>query len=361
MFRKNNSWGFVLSTIEIRNLGKKFGYFVALSDITLDVAEGEFVTLLGPSGCGKTTLLKMISGFIEPTSGTIMIGGVDVTRVPPELRDTAMCFQSYALFPHLSVRENLLFGLKQKRLSKVECSQRLESVSETLELTQQLDKLPNQLSGGQQQRVSLGRALAMRPGVILFDEPLSNLDAKLRQSVRTEIRRIQQHFNLTAIYVTHDQLEALAMSDRIFVMNAGRVVQCAKPQDIYTKPNSSFIADFIGSANIFDAEVVSELSDGRWVLNSCFGQLVVKSEEEPRGKKIRACWRPEKVKLDGEGENKFQVQVHHTPYQGGFTDVFFTLDDQEFRAQITDLPSDSNGSMELSLQPEDIILLEELQ
>jgi len=208
--------------IDIEHLSKKFGDFTALSDVSIDVQPKEFVTLLGPSGCGKTTLLKLISGFLEPTDGVIKIGGLDVTHVPPEKRDTALCFQSYALFPHLTVKENLEFGPRQKKVSSSERKARIDDVSEKLDLTAQLDKLPNQLSGGQQQRVSLGRALTMRPSVILFDEPLSNLDAKLRDQVRIEIRRIQKEYGLTAIYVTHDQAEALSMSDRIVVLNDGR-------------------------------------------------------------------------------------------------------------------------------------------
>ncbi|MDO7655790.1 MAG: ABC transporter ATP-binding protein, partial [Paracoccaceae bacterium] len=211
--------------IDIEHLSKKFGDFTALSDVSIDVQPKEFVTLLGPSGCGKTTLLKLISGFLEPTDGVIKIGGLDVTHVPPEKRDTALCFQSYALFPHLTVKENLEFGPRQKKVSSSERKARIDDVSEKLDLTAQLDKLPNQLSGGQQQRVSLGRALTMRPSVILFDEPLSNLDAKLRDQVRIEIRRIQKEYGLTAIYVTHDQAEALSMSDRIVVLNDGRVEQ----------------------------------------------------------------------------------------------------------------------------------------
>ena len=211
--------------IDIEHLSKKFGDFTALSDVSIDVQPKEFVTLLGPSGCGKTTLLKLISGFLEPTDGVIKIGGLDVTHVPPEKRDTALCFQSYALFPHLTVKENLEFGPRQKKISSSERKARIDDVSEKLDLTAQLNKLPNQLSGGQQQRVSLGRALTMRPSVILFDEPLSNLDAKLRDQVRIEIRRIQKEYGLTAIYVTHDQAEALSMSDRIdYTMHPRRVL-----------------------------------------------------------------------------------------------------------------------------------------
>ena len=222
-----------MAAIQIRGLEKRFDAFVALSGIELSVQEGEFVTLLGPSGCGKTTLLKLISGFLDPSAGSITINGSDVTRVPPEARDTALCFQSYALFPHLSVRDNLEFGLRQKRVPAHQRRDRVADVAAKLDLDPQMEKLPNQLSGGQQQRVSLGRALVMRPSVILFDEPLSNLDAKLRDQVRVEIRRIQQDYGLTAVYVTHDQSEALAMSDRIVVLNNGQIEQVDTPEELY--------------------------------------------------------------------------------------------------------------------------------
>ena len=248
-----------MAAIGIRNLSKSFDGFQALSKFSLDVQQGEFLTLLGPSGCGKTTLLKIISGFLEPSTGSISIGGEDITHVPPESRDTALCFQSYALFPHLNVLQNLEFGLKQKRVSRDQRDARVSEVAAKLGLETQLSKLPNQLSGGQQQRVSLGRALVMRPSVILFDEPLSNLDAKLRDQVRVEIRRIQQDYSLTAIYVTHDQSEALAMSDRIVVLNDGKIVQVDTPEQLYAQPKTRFVADFIGGANLI-TEAIKTLS-----------------------------------------------------------------------------------------------------
>lgn len=278
--------------IDIEHLSKKFGDFTALSDVSIDVQPKEFVTLLGPSGCGKTTLLKLISGFLEPTDGVIKIGGLDVTHVPPEKRDTALCFQSYALFPHLTVKENLEFGPRQKKVSSSERKARIDDVSEKLDLTAQLDKLPNQLSGGQQQRVSLGRALTMRPSVILFDEPLSNLDAKLRDQVRIEIRRIQKEYGLTAIYVTHDQAEALSMSDRIVVLNDGRVEQVDSPEQLYYAPKTRFVADFIGDANIFPGEVVGAISNGLWQVETGIGSFSVTALEAPKTKNVSLCWRP---------------------------------------------------------------------
>lgn len=351
-----------MSTIEIDNLQMKFGEFVALKDISLKVTEGEFLTLLGPSGCGKSTLLKLISGFLAPTKGAISIGGKDVRNIPPEARDTAMCFQSYALFPHLSVKENLLFGMKQKRLSKQEQQNRLQPVIEQLGLEAQLSKLPNQLSGGQQQRVALGRALVMQPGVVLFDEPLSNLDAKLRETVRMEIRKIQQDNNLTAIYVTHDQAEALAMSDRILVMNNGKIEQVGSPKEIYHKPKTSFVADFIGRANVMKAQVISSSKKNSYNLSTPLGELVVHSLNAPAAKDLYVCWRPEKIKFEPQGVNQVTANISAKSFQGNFTDLFFEFNGTYFRLQAPEtVEKKLDGHVQFSIQPDDLILLEPIQ
>nr|WP_255561693.1 ABC transporter ATP-binding protein [Pseudohoeflea sp. DP4N28-3] len=336
----------------------RFGRFVALEDVSLSVAPGEFVTLLGPSGCGKTTLLKIISGFTVPTSGHIEIGGEDVTQVPPEKRDTALCFQSYALFPHLSVNDNLEFGLLNKGMARGERGQRIDEVAAQLALELQLAKLPNQLSGGQQQRVSLGRALAMRPKVLLFDEPLSNLDAKLRDQVRIEIRRIQKSHALTAIYVTHDQAEALAMSDRVVVMNAGRVEQVATPEELYHAPRTSFVADFIGNANVIDAAVLGEDKPGLWRLQTELGQLQARSAAPPRAKEIRICWRPEAAELDGTEAQSIEARLTHRSFQGHYTDLFLDKEGCEFRILVPQVHADVGDLLRFTLAPEKIVLLE---
>ncbi|WP_206057238.1 ABC transporter ATP-binding protein [Nitratireductor sp. XY-223] len=350
-----------MGTVQVNGLQMRFGDFLALPDISVSVDEGEFVTLLGPSGCGKTTLLKLISGFLKPTAGTIHIAGKEVTHVPPETRDTAMCFQSYALFPHLSVRENLEFGLRQKRIAAAERDQRLDRVAEQLKLGPQLEKLPNQLSGGQQQRVALGRALIMRPTVILFDEPLSNLDAKLRDTVRMEIRRIQKDYNLTAIYVTHDQSEALALSDRVMIMNGGRIEQIASPEELYWSPRTSFVADFIGGANVLDAEVIGGKGEDHWVLSTPLGELVAASGTEPKSKKIKICWRPEVVQPDGNGPNRIETQISERSFQGSFTDLFFTAAEQTFRVQLPEPTVRSGENLAFSIRPQDIVMLESMQ
>ncbi len=235
--------------------------FRAVDDVTLDIQPGNFVTLLGPSGCGKTTTLRMIAGFESPDEGEIFLGEEAINALTPNKRDTAMVFQSYALFPHYNVFDNVAYGLKLRKLSKEEIRRRVGEILEMVELTGYEGRMTNQLSGGQQQRVALARALVVEPGVLLFDEPLSNLDAKLRVSMRTEIRRIQQAIGITAIYVTHDQSEAMSLSDEIIIMNHGQVAQMGTPTDIYYRPRSEFVADFIGEANFLSGIVNSIQGD----------------------------------------------------------------------------------------------------
>ena len=347
-----------MNTVSVQNVTMQFGDFTAVDDVSFTVTKGEFVTLLGPSGCGKTTLLNMVSGFLQPTSGTIEIGGKDVTFVPPERRDTAMCFQSYALFPHLSVAENLQFGLKQKRLPAAERKQRLMDVAEKLDLVAQLEKLPNQLSGGQQQRVALGRALTMRPSVVLFDEPLSNLDAKLRDSVRLEIRKIQADYNLAAVYVTHDQGEALAMSDRILIMRNGRIEQSGTPNEIYNFPQTSFVADFIGDANILDATIIGEEGQNGWRVSTKIGELVVKSDAAPVAKRLKISWRPENAQFGTSDVNTIESQVSHHSFQGNYTDLFIEINGVTQRIQWRDSHLDDQAQLSMHIRPEDIRFLE---
>jgi iron(III) transport system ATP-binding protein len=229
--------------------------FYAVQDTTLDIEPGTFVTLLGPSGCGKTTTLRMIAGFESPDEGEIYLGGEAINALTPNKRDTAMVFQSYALLPHYNVFDNVAYGLKIRKLPKEEIKRRVMNILELVELQGMEARMTNQLSGGQQQRVALARALVLEPGVLLFDEPLSNLDAKLRVTMRTEIRKIQQQVGITAIYVTHDQSEAMSISDKIIIMSKGKVEQIGTPQEVYYHPNSKFVADFIGEANFLDAKV----------------------------------------------------------------------------------------------------------
>ena len=236
-------------SIQIRDLVKRFGATTALDRVTLDIEPGELFFLLGPSGCGKTTLLRHVAGFYEPDEGRILIGGEDVTRVPPHRRDTGMVFQSYALWPHMTLAENVAFGLRMRGVGRAETAERVRKALAAVKMEDKASRKPNQLSGGQQQRVALARALVVQPRCLLLDEPLSNLDAKLRLEMRGEIRRICKEAGLTAVYVTHDQKEALSIADRLAVMQAGRLEQVGAPLEVYRKPKNRFVASFIGETN----------------------------------------------------------------------------------------------------------------
>lgn len=235
---------------------KDYGNFTAVPNLSLDIEPGQLVTLLGPSGCGKTTMLRMLAGLETPTRGRILIGGQDVTRLPANRRDVSMVFQSYALFPHMSVRDNVAYGLEAGGMRPREAVVAAENGLDLVGLNDMGDRLPSELSGGQQQRVAVARALVLEPQVLLLDEPLSNLDARLRRHVRTEIRQLQQRLKFTAVYVTHDQEEALAVSDKIVVMNSGEIAQVGTPRQLYDEPASEFIADFIGEANVVSCDVL---------------------------------------------------------------------------------------------------------
>ncbi|ECK3072867.1 ABC transporter ATP-binding protein, partial [Salmonella enterica] len=299
--------------------------FYAAREISFCAEEGEFVTLLGPSGCGKTTLLKMIGGFHQPDSGRILIGDKAVNALPPEKRNTAMCFQSYALFPHLNVAHNICFGLKQKKVAIGEQQTRLAEALKQVGLESQRLKMPAQLSGGQQQRVALARAMITRPDVILFDEPLSNLDAKLRESVRFEIKELQRQYQLTSIYVTHDQAEALAMSDKIVVLNAGNVEQIGTPEAIYYRPANRFVADFIGAANIDTAQVTPAEQPGHYRVRCALGEFYVHSAQPPRAEHCYICWRPEDaqyVSPPQAGNNHFTLTLDKMAFMGNLTEAW---------------------------------------
>ncbi|KAA3525591.1 ABC transporter ATP-binding protein [Agrobacterium tumefaciens] len=239
-----------MSELEISNISKDYGLSRALHPVSITVERGEFVTILGPSGCGKSTLLRILTGISQPSGGEIRLGGKRIDQAPPEARDIAMVFQSYALFPHMSVAKNLGFGLKMKKVPKDERARRIAHALEICNLAGLVDRMPRQLSGGQQQRVALARAIVMQPSLLLFDEPLSNLDAKLRDTLRHELTELHRRIGATSLYVTHDQAEAMAMSDRIVVMNAGRVVEVGTPLELYRAPKHAFTAGFLGQTNL---------------------------------------------------------------------------------------------------------------
>lgn len=302
----------------IKNLYKSFGKNEVLHDINLDIEKGLFTTFLGPSGCGKTTLLRTIAGFYEVQRGEIYIGGNLINDVPTHLRNTTMVFQDYALFPHMSIRDNICFGLHIKKLDKKTIKLRLEKTISYLDIGELIDRFPSQLSGGQQQRVALARALVMEPEVLLLDEPLSNLDAKLRMSIRSELRQLQKKLGITTIYVTHDQGEALALSDRIAVINQGRILQYAPSQDIYFSPEDEFTAKFIGMSNLLEGEIKS--GSKTFVLqNEQKDEVTFSRNFELRKGKL--CIRPEMVSIrsnDDGSVNLFKGKVLNYIFEGAY-------------------------------------------
>ena len=276
--------------------------FYAVKDADLEIEPGSFVTLLGPSGCGKTTTLRMIAGFESPDEGEIYLGGEPINALTPNKRDTAMVFQSYALLPHYNIFDNVAYGLKLRKLDKHTIQEKVTNILKLVGLEGMEGRMTNQLSGGQQQRVALARALVLEPGVLLFDEPLSNLDAKLRVSMRTEIRRIQQEAGITAIYVTHDQSEAMALSDKIIIMEKGVVTQIGTPQDVYYHPANEFVADFIGEANFLRGPLSQKQGDAAVVTVEGNPVDVVGSAALAEGKECTLVLRPESAVLADQGQ-----------------------------------------------------------
>ncbi len=317
-----------MSTITLQNVSKLYGQARAVADISLEIAEGEFLALLGPSGCGKTTMLRMIAGFIEASSGRILFDDRDVTHLPPNRRNAGMVFQGFALFPHMTVFENVAYGLQMRRGSKAEIKERVAKVLERVQLGHLAERLPKQLSGGQQQRVALARALVINPDVLLLDEPLSALDAKLRHEVRLEIRQLQQSLGLTTIFVTHDQEEALSLADRLVVMNNGRVEQIGSPSDLYEKPATSFVADFIGKSNFFKGTLEGQ------VFTSDFGAtLRVAKADSALGKGALVAVRPEKIRVTevqdaahAVSDNELRGVIEFVSYLGPTTEYSVRLD-----------------------------------
>lgn len=321
-----------MARVELESISKIYGDFRAAQDINLDIADGEFLVLLGPSGCGKTTTLRMVAGFIEPTAGSIRIGGKDVTHLPPWERSTGLVFQNYALFPHLTVAQNVAFGLEMRKVPKADIGPRVEEALQLVRLGHLADRYPRQMSGGQQQRVALARALAYQPDVLLLDEPLSNLDAKLRQEVRVEIRNLQQRLGITAIMVTHDQEEALTMADRLVVMSEGRIQQVGNQRDLYDRPESEFVASFVGRSSFLHGH----FHDGGFV---SAGGLQVASDRKLIGDAVMAI-RPERVHIDSapiaDAPNCFAGTVEFVSYMGGSIDVHVRLNEKDLIiAQVT--------------------------
>jgi len=350
--------------VHIQQVTKQFGDTTALNNVSLEIEAGELFFLLGPSGCGKTTLLRSIAGFYIPEKGSICFGKTDVTQVPPHKRETGMMFQSYALWPHLSIFQNVAFGLEQRKTPKTEIEKRVNEALAMVKMGEYAHRKPNQLSGGQQQRVALARALVVRPKCLLLDEPLSNLDAKLRNEMRNEIRDICKKHNLTTVYVTHDQKEALSIADRMAVMDKGEVVQIGAPQQVYKRPKNTFVSTFIGETNIIEGTVVRTAVGEAIVecpLGTFCGSLSDPNQPPAAGSRVFLSIRPESIHLENESceENCVQGAVKEAVYYGEVAHYVFesnglTMKISELNPRLARL---SGGSVYAWADSEDIVVL----
>ena len=344
-------------SVRFENVAKRYGEVTALKPLTLDIAPGTLCTLLGPSGCGKTTTLRLIAGLESASEGRILIGGEDVTNLSATYRRVSMVFQSYALFPHMTVAENVAYGLTVKRMPRREAQSRAEAGLEMVGLTGFGDRLPSELSGGQQQRVAVARAIVLEPEVLLLDEPLSNLDAKLRRHVREEIRQIQQRLGLTAVYVTHDQEEAMAVSDRIIVMKNAEIAQVGTPHDLYERPASAFIADFIGDANLIDAEIIGSGQTKRIRVDGIDHKLVMQTTLTGA---VKLVLRPHQIALSATPRtDSIPAEVSYAAYLGNHIQYSLTSNVGEIFAILPPLetPFRRGDNLFVSWRSEDIRLV----
>ncbi|MFH1377540.1 MAG: ABC transporter ATP-binding protein [Planctomycetota bacterium] len=352
--------------IRLDRLTKRFADFIAVNDVSVTIREGELFFLLGPSGCGKTTLLRLLAGFYTPDAGGVYFDDVDMSDVPPEKRNAGMVFQNYALWPHMTVRQNIDYGLKIRKLSAQQRTERIQTALEMVRMTGNADSSPNQLSGGQQQRIALARALASQPDVVLMDEPLSNLDAKLRLEMRSEIKRIHDETGRTMIYVTHDQSEALSMADRIAVMRDGRIAALGSPRDIYDRPTSPFVAGFIGEANLIPG-TVSE-TGGAVKATSPAGTFTasVFPDNLRSGDSIVICVRPERLHTcvsDTPGHNRLTGIVKQIMYMGAQRQLTVAVGspNNEMILRSTEVPTDPQpvpgSTVILTCAPDDVVIL----
>jgi len=352
-------------SIQIQKLTKRFGTVTALHELDLTIDPGELFFLLGPSGCGKTTLLRSIAGFYIPEGGKILFGSEDVTRLAPHKRNTGMMFQSYALWPHMSVAENVAFGLQERRVAKDEIKRRVGEALESVRMGAYAERRPNQLSGGQQQRVALARALVIRPRCLLLDEPLSNLDAKLRLEMRTEIRRVCKEFKLTTVYVTHDQKEALSISDRMAILESGRILQVGTPREIYRRPARKTVAHFIGETDFISGRFVGE-HEGHLRVDTAIGQFDgVSGDGQFRpvvGQPVTLSIRPECWTLSREAptSNAVKGRIGQSVYLGEVAQYDFvtggvTLKIFELNPRF--LGQSARGELYARAQPEDVVVL----
>jgi iron(III) transport system ATP-binding protein len=359
----------VLVKVSLDHVSKAFGAVNALQDVSVDTKEGELFLMVGPSGCGKTTALRIIAGFYKPDAGSVKFDGKEVTNLPPHKRNTGMVFQNYALWPHMNIYENVAFGLKMRKVSSNKRVERIRRVLEIVKMREYAERFPNQLSGGQQQRIALARALVIEPNVLLLDEPLSNLDAKLRVEMRSEIRRIQKELGITTIYVTHDQTEALAIADRIAVMNVGSVSQVGTPKEIYQYPQNSFVASFMGEPNVLDGQITAINKDTglarvRIAENLTLeGRLPRDFSSYVTGDKVSCFIRPETILGNEESPQKFRVKILETSYQGQTENYQFELPDGRVLRAVELNPiggaMQSGGTVTIQLPAEKIMVLKE--
>ncbi|MFZ9914362.1 MAG: ABC transporter ATP-binding protein [Phycisphaerales bacterium] len=352
-----------MTAIRIEGLVKKFGDTAAVSDVNLEIPSGSLFFLLGPSGCGKTTLLRMIAGFTEPTDGRILFGDRNVARVPANERNTGMVFQNYALWPHMTVAENVAFGLEVRKLPKDRVEAKVREALELVRMGQYAKRKPAELSGGQQQRVALARAVVFEPSVLLLDEPLSNLDAKLRLEMRTEIRRIVDTLKITTVYVTHDQEEALSLADGMAVLDRGRVIQSGAPREMYRRPATRFVADFLGDTNFLPAMLVT--SDGREArYKTAAGELVSSAAPFPTASELALSLRPEALRLvrgAGQGRNALSGTVRSSVYLGDIAQHEVALDGGALALRVAELnpknPPAAGERVSLEIDADDVVPL----
>ena len=326
-----------MSDVELINLSKRYGDTLAVDDVSLKIEEGEFFSLLGPSGCGKTTTLRMVAGFVRPSAGDVVIGGNAMTALPPERRGIGIVFQNYAIFPHMNVFDNIAFGLRMRKVSRSEIRRRVGAALDQVNLDGYERRYQRELSGGEQQRVALARVLVTEPRILLLDEPLSALDKKLREEMKYWIKELQQSLKITTIYVTHDQSEALTMSDRIAVMNEGRVVQIGSPEEIYEHPADRFVTSFIGESNILAARVVGLENDNFRLAIGPFEVAAPRRDGVAEGQSVSLVVRPERVLLAHEADQAdvaLRATVEGKSYQGSLVRYRLKLADQIFVAEV---------------------------
>ncbi|MBZ9991038.1 sn-glycerol-3-phosphate ABC transporter ATP-binding protein UgpC [Mesorhizobium sp. BH1-1-5] len=348
-----------MTDVQFRNLSKSFGQHKILEDINLDIKSGEFVVLVGPSGCGKSTLLRMLAGLEMITSGDLVIGGARANELPPQKRNIAMVFQSYALFPHLKAAENIGFGPKIRGESRAAIDDKVKKASGVLNLFSYLDRYPRELSGGQRQRVAMGRAIVREPSVFLFDEPLSNLDAQLRVQMRTEIKALHQRLKSTIVYVTHDQIEAMTMADRIVVMDRGRIQQVGQPLELYDRPANKFVAGFIGSPSMSFVSGALKTADSRsWFETSSGGRLALAGKAAPGSDTVEIGIRPEHFVV-GAGDDAIAIKVDVVEPTGSETHVYGSVGDDTVRAVFRDRVQVKPGDrLPVSVDPRNIHLFD---